>query len=71
MGNIRHIEDLKHCHPHDGRGYQADALKAPALGIFFNVGIQFRRMLTDAADQTADIEPLLFVGQLVMSLRDA
>ncbi len=40
VGDIRHIQDLIHGHPHDGRGHQRDALEAPALCVTGDVVVQ-------------------------------
>ena len=62
VGDIGHIEDLEHGHPHDGGGHQGDALKAPALGVLLDIGIQLRRVLGHAGHQAADVFLLLVVG---------
>ena len=65
-GNVRHVQHLVHGHPHDGGGHQGDSLEPPALGIFFDVRVQLRRVLRHAGDETADILLLLGVGALLI-----
>ena len=62
VGDIRHIQDLIHGHPHDGRGHQRDALETPALCVPGDVVVQLRRMVRHTRHQTADILRLLGVG---------
>ena len=64
VGDVRHIQNLIHGHPHDGGGHQRNAGKAPALGVLGNIPIQLRGVDTDALDQPADILRLLGIGGL-------
>ncbi|CAN3958797.1 putative HTH-type transcriptional regulator yurK, partial [Dysosmobacter welbionis] len=66
VGDVRHVQNLIHGHPHDGGGHQGDPGKIPPLGVFGDIPVQLRSVVGHAPHQAADVVRLLGVGRLLI-----
>ena len=62
IGHLGQIENLKHGHPHDGRGHPGNPAELPAHRIALNVPVQLVAMAAHALDHGTDVGKLILIG---------